>query len=399
MKSLLARSGVALLGISLVALVAQAAPQSVSASPRAHNPAVVAQARAAFQKAMSSHAPAVGKDGWVSPGSQHSGKVSNAAKSSSGTITALQSANWSGYGDAETASSTVSYVSGSWTIPAVQCLPRPYQNQDAFDAQWVGVDGLTNGTVEQLGTATQCFEDVEYYYVWYEMYPAGTVEEGTTACINDNVDCPRPGDRVSASVSIKPGTSGNNDYTLTLTDHTRPQESFSTAQTCAAATCADGSAEWVIERPAFETPFGAQILPLGHFWRTSFTSGHVVSGGTYSNIQGFNGTVYDLAMVDDSDSYYLDCVGQHGPARPAADDNPGERLSGGLAVAPRRLQCHLGLQLLTKPLRRRRASASAGPAPLPRSSPSRARRCQDWRCECARNGIRASAGNGGGRSG
>ena len=314
MKSLLARSGVALLGISLVALVAQAAPQSVSASPRAHSPAVVAQARAAFQKAMSSHAPAVGKDGWVSPGSQHSGKVSNAARASNGTITALQCANWSGYGDAETASSTVSYVSGSWTIPAVQCLPRPYQNQDAFDAQWVGVDGLTNGTVEQLGTATQCFEDVEYYYVWYEMYPAGTVEEGTTACINDNVDCPRPGDRVSASVSITPGTSGNNDYTLTLTDHTRPQESFSTAQTCAAATCADASAEWVIERPAFETPFGAQILPLGHFWRTSFTSGHVVSGGTYSNIQGFNGTVYDLAMVDDSDSYYLDCVGQHGPA-------------------------------------------------------------------------------------
>jgi len=119
----------------------------------------------------------------------------------------------------------------------------------SIDPEWVGIDGYNNGTVEQLGTATQCFEGVTYYYVWYEMFPAGTVEEGTVACINNNVDCPQPGDRISASVTVTPG--GN--YTLSL------------------------------------------------------------SGGRTTDIGGFqDGPVYDVAMTDDTDSYFLDCVGQRG---------------------------------------------------------------------------------------
>ena len=180
----------------------------------------------------------------------------------------------------------------------------------------MGIDGFSDGTVEQLGSATQCFEGVKYYYVWYEMYPANTVEEGTTACINDNVNCPEPGDHVSASVTVTPGTSGENNYKLTLTDHTRPDESFSTSQTCAAATCTDASAEWIVERPATLPPGNApiQILPLADFWKTSFSSGSVVSGGSSSNIQGFKGgTVNDISMIDDTGSYYLACVGQPAP--------------------------------------------------------------------------------------
>ena len=68
--------------------------------------------------------------------------------------------------------------------------------------------------VEQLGTGEQCYEDLLYYYVWYEMFPAATVEEGTQACINNNVDCPRPGDQISASVTTTPGAGGVNNYTL-----------------------------------------------------------------------------------------------------------------------------------------------------------------------------------------
>ena len=95
--------------------------------------------------------------------------------------------------------------------------------------------------LKQLGSATQCFEGVKYYYVWYEMFPAGTVEEGTVACINNNVDCPQPGDFISASVTVAPSGSTNN-YTLTLNDYTRPQESFSVTASCSPSTCADGSA-------------------------------------------------------------------------------------------------------------------------------------------------------------
>ena len=83
------------------------------------------------------------------------------------------------------------------------------------------------------------------------------------------------------------------------------------------ATCVDSSGDWIIERPAFELPFGAQILPAADFNRTFFTAGDIVSGGKYSNIQGFNdGPVYDMPMIDDSTSYYLDCVDQ--PSRPGS---------------------------------------------------------------------------------
>jgi Peptidase A4 family len=312
MKGLLARSATALLGASLILLVVQGAPSGVTASGKAPSASVVAQARANFIRTMSAHAPAVGKGGgWVSPGVKHRGAI----RAASGTVTAEPSANWSGYADAEASSaSTVSNVSGSWTIPRVQCLPAPYQNQDVFNANWVGIDGFNDQTVEQLGSATQCFEGVEYYYVWYEMYPANTVEEGTTACINDNVNCPQPGDRVSASVNVTSAGSGENNYTLTLTDHSRPQESFSVTAQCATTTCVDSSAEWIVERPAVAPPFGVQILPLSDFTRTFFSRASLVSGGRASDIQGFRGgSVYDITMNDDTSSYDLDCVDQPAP--------------------------------------------------------------------------------------
>jgi Peptidase A4 family len=309
MKHLLARSGTALLAVPLLLLVAQYSPTSVTATSAAPSVAVVAQARHNFIKEMSAH-PTIASPGWISPG-QEGTRLPAAAN---GTVTSFSSINWSGYGDSESGSDTVSYVSGSWTIPTVQCLPAPYQNQDAFLADWVGIDGLTDSTVEQLGTGVQCFEGVEYYYVWYEMFPAGTVEEGTTACINDNVDCPQPGDRITASVSVTPAGDGVNNYTLQLTDQTRPQESFSVTATCATSTCADSSAEWIVERPAFELSFGPQIVPLADFGTSFFSRADLVSGGRLSSSGNFrDGPVYDIPMTDDTLSYYLDCVDQHAP--------------------------------------------------------------------------------------
>jgi hypothetical protein len=312
MKRPHARYALVLLAAPLILLAMQVAPGSVSASGKAPNTSAVAQARAQFIKVMSSHAPEVGQGGWVSPGAKHAGTASAA----NGSVSSMPSINWSGYADAETGSDTVSQVSGNWTVPAVTCVPRPYQNQDVFLANWVGIDGFSDQTVEQLGSATQCYEGVEYYYVWYEMYPANTIEEGTTACINDNVNCPQPGDRISASVTVTSAGSGENNYKLTLVDHTRPDESFSVTQQCAVATCTDSSAEWIVERPATLPPPPApiQILPLADFWKTYFSSADVVSAGQHSDIQGFKGgPVYDIPMTDDTDSYYLACVGQPSP--------------------------------------------------------------------------------------
>jgi hypothetical protein len=282
-----------LLGIAVAGVLAADPVGSGTPGSAPQDASAVARARAAFLKKMSSHRPLV--------------RSTVAAPAASGGVTSFPTYNWSGFADVEGGSNTVSSVSGEWVIPNVQCPGGPYQYQDAFDAQWVGIDGVTDGTVEQLGTATQCFEGVEYYYVWYEMFPAGTVEEGTQACINYNVDCPEPGDRITASVSVTPA--GN--YTLSLIDFTHPAESFWVTASCPPSTCLDSSAEWIVERPATEAGFGIVFLPLGDFFQAGFSNGTVTSGGRTTDIEGFkDGPVYDIPMVDDTASYWLDCVGQ-----------------------------------------------------------------------------------------
>jgi hypothetical protein len=312
-KRLLLGSLTALAGVSAFLVAQSAAPPAASVTAKAHDPAVVAQARAAFEKQMSAHAPRVsGGGGWVSP----STKLPGAARPVNGTVSSMPSLNWSGFADASSTSTADDFtdVSGRWTIPAVTCAAGPYRTQGAYVANWIGIDGFTDQTVEQLGTAAQCFEGVLYYYVWYEMFPAGTVEEGTTACINNNVNCPQPGDQISASVTVTPGTAGNNNYALSLTDYTRHQESFSVTASCATTTCTDSSAEWIVERPAYEPIAGLfQFVPLVYYGRTGFESGSLVANGQPSSIGGFQGAVYSIPMIDDSISYYLDCPGQQAP--------------------------------------------------------------------------------------
>jgi Peptidase A4 family len=283
------------LGIAVASVLVPGSARSGAPDSKQPNASTIARARAAFIRTMSSRRPMV--------------RSNVAPLLASGGATSQPSANWSGFADVESGSKRVSSVSGQWVIPNVECPSGLYQYQDTFVANWVGIDGFSSETVEQLGSATECFEGVSYYYVWYEMYPAGTVVEGTAACININVDCPQPGDRVSASITVTPG--GN--YTLSLTDFTRPQESFSVAAACAPTTCTDSSAEWIVERPALGLSFGPQIVPLADFFKSEFSGGALTSGGRTTYIEGFkDGSLNDIPMVDDTDSYFLDCVGQGG---------------------------------------------------------------------------------------
>ena len=317
------------LAVVLSAVVTESSPGPGSGAGHAREEALSAQARAAFVKYMSSHAPLIRAQAPPGGGGTVVHSQPMAANAASNGVEPMPSVNWSGYTDVVSGSDgTVTSVTGHWVIPSVTCPPGLYRNQDAFAAQWVGVDGVTDQTVEQLGTGEQCYEGQLYYYVWYEMYPQEMVEEGPADCINSNVDCVRPGDQVSASVTITPGTAPSaasqagaagtprvNDYTLALTDSTTPGSNFAVEATCPVETCLDQSAEWVVERPATLLPLGAQILPLVSFSQDTFTNGAVVSGGRATSIGGFQGgPIYDVSMLDDTLSYYLDCVGQPTPA-------------------------------------------------------------------------------------
>ncbi len=208
--------------------------------------------------------------------------TTNASAGAKGTGQ-VGSYNWSGYADTTTAGAFTS-VSGSWAEPATFCSAE--QRLTAF---WVGLDGFTNTTVEQLGTLAYCFQGQPYYYSWWEMYPGASVTVGSTV---------RPGDLISASV-----TRSGSSYTLSLTDHTTPGNSFSTVQTCDTSTCLDQSAEWIAERPAF--PIG--ITPLSTFTPWVPFAGQETANGVKGTI-GSGPGVTAIQMVDATDTYQLDNV-------------------------------------------------------------------------------------------
>ena len=245
--------------------------------------------------------------------------------STDGNVSELQSFNWSGYADATTdqpvttcgqgdGCGSVSSVTGTWTIPAVSCPAPPYRNEDQYVAQWVGIDGFNDQTVEQAGSASYCYEGTAAYYNWFELYPAATVVLGPTSCINNNVGCPQPGDRITVTITVQPGSSGNDNYEISLVDRNSPANSGTTTQSCATNVCFDNSAEWIVERPAYEpVPGAVLIVPLSYFGQTSFSDGSVVAGGRQSSIGGYQPGVYDLNMIDASETYYLACPEQREP--------------------------------------------------------------------------------------
>lgn len=304
MRKVLAAAGAISLVLGLVVNVAVLRPARSTAPAARTSPSMAAQARASFQQAFHERVPSM--------------EMANVG-TSNGPVTQLLSYNWSGFADATTyqpvsdctsaadGCQSVSLVTGSWTVPAVTCPSPPFQNEDQFVADWVGVDGFNDTTVEQTGTASYCFEGTPYYYAWYELYPNATVVEGPLSCADDNIGCPRPGDRITAAIQVQQATPTEDNFRLSLIDFSTPADSFTTTEQCPTSTCFDNSAEWVTERPAFDT---TGVVPLADFSSTGFSGAGLVANGHPSTIQGYRGGVFDLDMIDSTASYFLDCVGQ-----------------------------------------------------------------------------------------
>jgi len=159
-----------------------------------------------------------------------------------------QSTNWSGYAVAAAAGS-VSSVSGSWNVPAV--------TGSGYSAQWVGIDGWTSTTVEQIGTEADYLGGSAQYYAWYEMYPANYF----------TIPVPiKAGDAISAGV-----TYGSGVFSLTLADTTTGK---SDTVTQSAPGVQRSSAEWIVEAPS-----SYSVLPLANFGSVTFTSAKATVGG------------------------------------------------------------------------------------------------------------------------
>jgi len=159
-------------------------------------------------------------------------------------VTVSYDINWAGYA---VTGSDFTYVSGSWTVTKPDCSKTP----NSYSSEWVGIDGWSSDSVEQIGTDTDCNGKTPFYYVWYEFYPLNTVVIKDVSIA--------PGDKFLASVTYN----GDDEYTVTIKNDTTGK-SFSKEVKFKGA---DGSgvpprnsAEWIMEmdsgRPKDLTDFG-----------------------------------------------------------------------------------------------------------------------------------------------
>ncbi len=202
-----------------------------------------------------------------------------------GSTTVRNSTNWGGYA-ISTANGAVSDVKGSWVVPTFQGSCSGLYNFSAA-AFWVGIDGYSSNTVEQIGTIIECLSlfnvSSVVYYAFYEFYPAGTVTIPLTVS---------PGDHVSAQVSY---TSSTGIYVVSLAD-TTTGNTYS-ASSSSSVSGNRSSAEWIAEAP-YSSIRG--ILPLVDFGTVHFTAcSATISGHTHA-ISGFSNV--RITMVTTSGS-------------------------------------------------------------------------------------------------
>lgn len=190
--------------------------------------------------------------------------------------------NWSGYAAATSLTNpqkgSVSYVKGTWNVPSLTKTTN-----DSFTAIWVGIDGYTSPTVEQLGTEHDWINGNPSYYAWFEMYPLDSFEISGFPL---NV-----GDSITASVKYE----DNNVFTLTIMNNT--QKKFYTvphSHTTSAA-AQRSSAEWIVE-----APFLNNVLPLSHFSQINFTECTTIINN-FNGVLGYHGWQQDaITMINDT---------------------------------------------------------------------------------------------------
>src|SRR5205085_8048473 len=160
----------------------------------------------------------------------------------------------------------------SWTVPSVS------GKGTAYSAFWLGIDGYSSSSVEQIGTDSDLVNGVPTYYAWYEMYP-NPFHKITSITV-------APGDLISASVTAD----ASNNFTLTIGNGAQTPFSI----TLSAPTAQRSSAEWIAEAPLGS--FG-RVLPLANFGTANFSASSAAINGTAGAIDDSHWQNTSIDMV------------------------------------------------------------------------------------------------------
>ncbi len=258
------------------ALIGLAAPAASALTSAAAQPSAALAAPAAASHAAAPglyHVPII--DPIVIPG------VSGLSSILGGRADAtdVQSANWSGYADVN---DTYNSVTSSWVEPAANCnnsggglgslgglLGGLLGGPSSASSFWVGLDGYTSSSVEQIGTDSDCNGTTPSYYAWYEMYPNPSVTLPSQYVVY-------PGDHMTALVS---SNSGGTSFGLAIKDSTAGWM-FSTTQT--GSGFARSSAEVIAEAPSSCDLIFCSEVPLTDFGTVDYSGSGIADTASKS---------------------------------------------------------------------------------------------------------------------
>lgn len=171
------------------------------------------------------------------------------------------SLNWSGYSAVtdlnNPACNSVTFAYASWVVPKVTPASK-----DTYSATWVGIDGYTSKTVEQIGTEHDYISGQEQYYAWFAVYPKAAFK-----IVGFPVS---PGDVMSASVEYL----GNNVFKMIIQNNTQMVAVIIPTQYTVLTNTQRSSADFIVEAPASSK----KILPL-----TNFTTEYMFGCGATIN--------------------------------------------------------------------------------------------------------------------
>jgi hypothetical protein len=216
------------------------------------------------------------------------------------------STNWSGYA-VTGPNGEVTDAKASWTVPLVTCTGNSLGSTGGYSSFWVGIDGWSSNTVEQIGTDSDCISpqnqpNTPTYYAWFEFYPQAAYYIGNPGN-NFSGATVQPGDVMSAEVKY----SSNRSFTLTITDTRNGTNQWTFTRSSRVSGAKRSSAEWIAETPCCQT--GGQVLPLANFGTADYGFGFTgvlntasaTVGGISGPIGAFGNRIQDVTMISEGD--------------------------------------------------------------------------------------------------
>jgi len=209
------------------------------------------------------------------------------------TASTITTSNWSGYAVRANSGQTIGRIQGLFSIPNVDCARSTLGTSgSALWSDWVGLDGRTTSTVEQIGVAAECTSTTgpATYFAFYEMYPSNGVTLTGTGV--------NPGDAIV--VIVQKVSTG---WKLLLQDRTTGA-SVTTVQTCpSGSTCRDASGEVITEDYNTSVP-AYNLADFGIDNQTDLlaTSGSGRNGGLGS---GSLWTSYTIDMANPANNHRM----------------------------------------------------------------------------------------------